>query len=61
MLKQIAEVMVQRVCHCLIMAVATAATSVHSPLYLSLEWLGLAQQVAVAPVVDDVGCIPAER
>jgi len=40
MLKQIAEVMVQRACHRLIMAVATAAVSVYSPLFvLQVAWL----------------------
>jgi len=45
MVKQIVEVMVQRACYCLIMAVATAAVSVHSPLYfvlLGVAWLGSA-------------------
>jgi len=43
MLKQIAEVMVQRACRHLIMALATAAVSVHSPLFvLGLAWLGSA-------------------
>jgi len=45
MLKQTVEVMVQRACHRLITAVATAAVSVHSPLYfvlLGVVWLGSA-------------------
>jgi len=63
MLKQIAEsgLIVQRACGRLITVVATAAVSVHSPLFvlLGMAWLS-SQQVAVAPIVDDAGCIPAE-
>ena len=52
MLKQIAELglIVQRACRRLM--VATAAVSVHSPLFV-LAVASSAQQVAVMPVVDD--------
>jgi len=39
MLKQIAEVMVQRACRHLITVVATAAVSVDSPLFVRVAWL----------------------